>query len=122
MWIRKRIRQLEESIEEINTMLTRTTNTLSDMPRTRSHKDYLNELTAKKIKVEEKLKQLVTKWYIELDEIEDVILRLPTKEQHIFNLRYIQGKKWEDISIDTGYSFRQVQQIHGDALKKYGWV
>ena len=112
MWIRQRIRQLEESIEEINTVLTRTTTNLSDMPKDQSPKDYMNELVAKKIAVENKLHSLVRKWYIELNEIEDEIDKLPAKEQLIFNLRYIRGKKWEDISLEIGYSFRQVQQIH----------
>ena len=122
MWMKKSIKQLEDRIEEIDTILTRTTSTLSDMPRGNSPRDLTNDLLAKKVDLQDKLKKRLTKSIIELEEIEQAIAALPSREQYLFRMRYLEGKKWDDIFLKFGYSERQTHQIHGDTLKKYGWI
>jgi len=121
MWMRKSIKQLEDRIEEIDMILTRTTGTLSDMPKGNSPRDLTNDLLAKKVDLQDKLKKRATKCLIELDEIDNVIAKLPFREKCLFRLRYLEGKKWEDICLDLEYSERQCHRIHGETLKKYGW-
>ena len=121
LWIKKSIKQLEDRIEEIDTILTKTTGTLSDMPRNKTPRDLTNELLAKKVDLQNTMKKRLNKSMIELIEIEQAIATLPLREQCLFRMRYLEGKKWEDIFLKFGYSERQTHQIHGDTLKKYGW-
>jgi len=121
IWLKKSIKQLEDRIEEIDTILTKTTGTLSDMPRNKTPRDFTNELLAKKIDLQNKLKKRAIKCLIELDEVDSAIANLPQREESIFRLRYLEGKKWEDICLALEYSERQCHRIHGEALKKYGW-
>lgn len=37
-------------------------------------------------------------------------------EREVLRLRYIDGKKWEEICIEMGYSWRQIHYIHSRAL------
>ena len=53
--------------------------------------------------------------------LKTAISKLPHKEQCLFRMSYIEGKKWEDIGYALEYSERQCFRIHGNTLKKYGW-
>jgi hypothetical protein len=46
LWLKKSIEQLEERIEEIDTLLTKTTQTLCDMPKNKTPIDYISDLLA----------------------------------------------------------------------------
>ena len=37
-------------------------------------------------------------------------------EREVLRLRYIDGKKWEEVCIEMGYSWRQTHYIHSRAL------
>lgn len=37
----------------------------------------------------------------------------------VLTLRYVDGKRWEEIALDTGYSFRHITRIHGEALQEF---
>ena len=43
---------------------------------------------------------------------------LPPKEQELMELRYLCGYTWEEIAVETKYSYRQVLRLHGSALQK----
>jgi len=122
IWIKKSIKQLEDRIEELDTILTKTTGTLIDMPRNKTPRDLTNDLLAKKVDLQDTMKKRLNKSIIDLEEIEQAIAALPSREQYLFRMRYLEGKKWDDIFIEFGYSERQTHQIHGDTLKKYGWI
>lgn len=36
--------------------------------------------------------------------------------QTLLNLRYIDGKTWEQVAVDMGYAYRHVTRMHGEAL------
>ena len=38
-------------------------------------------------------------------------------EREVLRLRYIDGKKWEEICIEMGYSWQWIHKIHSRALK-----
>ena len=122
MWLKKSTKQLEERIEEIDTLLTRTTRSLSDMPRSQAPKDLTNDLLARKIDLQRQLEREMNHCLIELEEIDKAISKLPHREQCLFRMRYIEGRKWENICLKLGYSERQCYRIHGEALKKHGWT
>ncbi len=37
-------------------------------------------------------------------------------EREVLRLRYIDGKKWEEICIEMGYSWKHIHRIHSNAL------
>lgn len=37
-------------------------------------------------------------------------------EREVLRLRYIDGKKWEEICIEMGYSWKHIHRIHSSAL------
>lgn len=50
-------------------------------------------------------------------EIWDAVEQVPDdKERELLQLRYLMGKRWEDVAELIGYVKRQVLRIHGDAL------
>ena len=79
LWLKKSIEQLEDRIEEIDTILTKTTGTLSDMPRNKTPRDLTNELLAKKVDLQNTMKKRLNKSMIELIEIEQAIATLPLR-------------------------------------------
>lgn len=40
----------------------------------------------------------------------------------ILRLRYLDGKRWEEIAVATGYTFRHVTRLHGDALQEFARI
>lgn len=40
-------------------------------------------------------------------------------EQNILKLKYLKGKDWEKIVVNTGKTYRQVIRIHGNALQNF---
>lgn len=50
--------------------------------------------------------------------IEAVIETLPPEERRLMRLRYIEGRRWEQIALETNYSIQRVWQIHGRILEK----
>lgn len=52
-------------------------------------------------------------------EIEQSIRSLEDEdEQEVLRLRYIQGLKWEEVSVEIGHSWQHIHRIHARALKK----
>ena len=51
------------------------------------------------------------------EEIEKVIKDMENdNEREVLRLRYIDGKKWEEICIEMGYSWKHIHRIHSSAL------
>lgn len=40
-------------------------------------------------------------------------------EKLVLRLRYIHGKKWEEIAVEMGYEFRHITRIHGRGLEHF---
>jgi DNA-directed RNA polymerase specialized sigma24 family protein len=51
-------------------------------------------------------------------EIEQAIANLEPSERHLMRLRYIDGKRWEEIAVEMHYSIQHVWRLHGIILKK----
>lgn len=54
----------------------------------------------------------------ELLAIEQALDSLPSKERRVLRCYYIQGMTWEQVCVETCYSWRQVHRIHAGALKR----
>ena len=52
--------------------------------------------------------------------IERQISRMENEdEQEVLRLRYILGRKWEEVAVKMGYSWKQTHRIHSSALKNF---
>ena len=50
--------------------------------------------------------------------IEEAIESLEPTERTLLRCHYLEGKKWEDVCVEIGYSWRQTHRLHAEALKK----
>lgn len=113
----KEIEQLETERETVFARLQGAVE-YDGMPRSRDVSDPVGDAAAK-------LGELKTLLDRKLDEladmrlaIEDAITELPSEERRLMRLRYIEGRRWEQIALETNYSIQRVWQLHGSILKK----
>ena len=67
----------------------------------------------------EYIKELV-RYRTELLKRISLIATLPNQlHVTVLTLRYVDGKRWEEIALETDYSFRHITRIHGDALQSF---
>lgn len=78
-------------------------------------------------KMQEEINRLVDRY---VDKKTQIVEQIETMENDmhykVLFKRYVEGKTFEKIAIETTYSFRQIIRIHGRALqgfeKKYGEI
>lgn len=104
--------ELDEKIKSVRAMV------YSGMPHGSSKKTDLSDYMVKLEKMEEKITTRIDMINKNFLTIEEAILKLEDgDESEIIHMRYVLGKKWEEISEEKGYSTRQVHNIHSKALK-----
>ena len=118
IWIKKNIDKLEEKLLEIETKATKITPTLSDEIKSGDNFDKIPRLICDMVKVQEDINNELQKLYAKQREIESSIKGLDEREKYLVRARYLEGKCWEEIAVDMGYSWRQIHNIHSDTLKK----
>ena len=114
----KEIKNLKEEIARIRDSAYYTPRLIDGMPRARSNEDRIANLTAKIITLDDILVTKLSKLVDFQIEIEEAIDTLESADRLLMRLRYIDGKKWDDIADEMGYSIQRVWQIHSSALKK----
>ena len=75
-------------------------------------------LALRHMELEAKYKEAVEKLTAQMVEIEDAIQVLEPRERTIIRLHYLQGLTWEQVAVETGYTWRHVQRLHGKALER----
>jgi len=50
--------------------------------------------------------------------LDELLKKLPYKDQRLISLRYIQGHSWEQVAVDMQYSIHHVWYLHGDILRR----
>ena len=116
-WINKNIEQLEDELLVIESRVMKVTQTFSDLPKMKGHHDKLADNVSDMIEIQNKINRKLPELYKLRSEIEELINKLPAREQHLIMARYIHAKKCEEICVDMVYSWRQVHDIHSKALK-----
>lgn len=107
-----------ESLREVGQ--TARSQQLSDMPKGgKRHKD-LSDLVVKTEKLQDRIDDVMIETLQVKIEIEESLLEVKDAEEaRVLRLRYIDFMKWEDISEEMNYSYRQVLYVHGRALENY---
>lgn len=49
--------------------------------------------------------------------IEQALDGLPSRERRVLRYYYVQGLTWEQVCVETNYSWRQIHRIHSRALQ-----
>lgn len=111
-------RRLLSTIATLRAGLTSQSYELSpDRVQTSGPKDTLAETFAKIDELERKINQNIVDLSNWKKEAFDRISRVPDLDQrNVLLARYVEGKNWEQISVEINFSTRQVIRIHGGAL------
>lgn len=64
--------------------------------------------------------QTAAEWAERSAEVERAVRQLPPTLGELIRLRYIDGKKWEDINDEMHISSTTSKRLHHDALKRLG--
>lgn len=109
-------------IEETKTRLTKTTTILSNMPRGSSDDDKMSKNIAK-------LLDLISEHIYIMQEEEENLIKITNKinkvEQpyrNILDLRFVQGKKIEEISVEIDKTYRYTKTLLKKSIKEYAKI
>ena len=116
------IAEMEETLVRIEARLTQTTKPLAQTPKNRTPKDITNDLLAEKVDMSNAINEKLVSASIEIALIKREILSLPPNAQRVYTLRYLEGKRWDDIATELSYSRAQVFNIHNSTARLKGWT
>lgn len=116
-------KKLEErklnQIEETKTKLTKTTTVLSDLPKGTPDNDKMAKNIAR-------LLELISEHIEIMQEEEDNLIRITNKikmvEQpykNILELRFVEGMKVEEVSVEIDKTYRYTKTLIKKAIKEY---
>lgn len=122
---RARMESLMRVIDDLDEAAQRATGriTATRLSGTGSHGGFENTII-KKTDAERKLQEIVAHIHETLLAREAMIGRLEDPlQRQVLTLRYLEGKKWEQVAVDMHYEKTQVYEMHGKALKQIGaWM
>lgn len=80
--------------------------------------DPVAELAGRHLALREQYAETVAKLTAQMAEIEQAIEPLEPRERTIIRLHYFRGLTWEQVAVETGYTWRHVHRLHGKAIEK----
>jgi len=112
-----RIQRLQEELERWQARAEGLSSAASEAPARGSGEDRLQSAVDRIVEIRQKLQA-------DLVELTDRRLRIRAAVgavqdellRAILELYYIDGKSWDEIAREKGYTVRRIQQLHGDAL------
>ncbi|MDO4601992.1 MAG: sigma factor-like helix-turn-helix DNA-binding protein [Eubacteriales bacterium] len=113
----RREKRIEEDIQELrmNKMFPSVVN--DGMPRGSEQSDLSNYIVKLDEMIEELKNERLERAKLRQRIERDIQLLDNEDEQEVLRLRYIKGLKWEEVAVETGYTYRRTLQIHGKALQ-----
>lgn len=110
--LRREIRQDAERLAELETRATRITQTLSGMPAGAGDGKKLEREAAAIADLRSLIEEKESRCREQLVRLEKYIQSIPDSlTRQIFTMRFVQGKSWRRIAIDTRNSEENVRQI-----------
>lgn len=111
---------IKDMILETETMLTRISPILSDLPHVKGNNDKMGNGISRLIEFKEMLNKKIDtaceEKYKTIKEIES--MENPSYRTILYE-RYINHKSFEEISIQMGYSYYHVCRLHGQSLQEF---
>lgn len=114
--------RMEEKLEELEAaMVSPRTQELNAMPK--AQQPTAGSIMDKLIEQHLALKDLYAS---KLRELNDTLMDIETAiesltdptERNLMRLRYIDGLRWEEVTVAIGYSWQQTHRIHARALER----
>lgn len=117
----RKIQNKFSEIAQLKTMATSITVAQKDVNvQTSSDKDRMGSAVAKIVDLETEANEMICEFIEKRDVIIQQIEKIQdTKMYDILINRYVLKKDLVRISVEMGYSFKQVCRIHGNALKEF---
>ena len=114
-----RIQNIEANLEELREERSSLGINLDGLPHGSGLSDRTARLAAQLVDTEYKLLDLRSEAWSKRLEIVNVIGRLQDPlHVRLLHLRYIEGKRWENIAVDLSISWRYCFMVHGAALEE----
>lgn len=89
----------------------------SDMPRRCREQSDLSDIIVQLENLEERINELEVIINNRFIKIQDAIVNMENvNESSLIHKRYIEGKDWDTIATEIGYSWTQTHRIHSKAL------
>lgn len=119
-YIKQEKEQLEQYLEELETLMTSPrAQSLDGMPFSPSKGESVVEILAiKHLDIKNLYRVKVKELAEALCAIEKAIETLEPLERTLMRLRYIDGLKWEEVAVAIDYSWQQTHRLHKSALEK----
>lgn len=117
-FLRKRICELDEQIEDLKSVMERATPTLSPAPCKCGNRDSRAAQIVRKIELEAELREKRRLLNDALYRVESWLYTLPEQQAKVIRARYIEGMSLEKVAKATGYRKSHCQKICDSALKK----
>lgn len=115
----EKIEQITEELKELNAEVDSININLDGMPHGTEISDKTGRLATRLAEMSDKLIDAKIEAWKARQEINDVILRVDDRNlAHILRRRYIDGKTWEEISVEMNCTYRWTTELHGRALQK----
>ena len=117
----RRIVQQERAIrDEIDSLTLLKSPRLDGMPHGSPDPKDLSEIVSLADRMFDRWQKLLTKKQAALSVITDALERMPNEtEKTLLMLRYINGKTFEQVAVEMGYSWRHTLRLHGQALAHF---
>lgn len=116
------VRQLafcEAELHRVETLETRITQVLSNMPTGSPDGSKPELATERKDNAQQMYKAAVATHHRTMVEISNLLNnQLDGKELMVMQLRYLTGLKWEDVADRVGITMRWMWKLHTDALQR----
>jgi hypothetical protein len=122
--IDQRINSKLEQISSLHDLATKATSTISDMPGSATRNIHrMEDVIVKIMSLEEEVNQDIDMLVDIKTEITHLIKQVDNHEyQIILEERYLCFKKFEQISVDMGYSIQHTFRLHDKALKELAGI
>jgi RNA polymerase sigma factor (sigma-70 family) len=92
--------------------------TINGIPGGGGSQDKIGNHVAIMADIAEMINRELTRAHERMRQIETSIEILEEREKRLMRLRYLHGLSWEKICVDMNFSWRQIHNIHAEALKK----
>ena len=117
--LQNRIETNVRRVEQMQQLLTKTTPSISDMPKSSTPNVHaFEDRICAKVTLEKEIeKDTIRLEKVKMDVV-DAIMQIQNQEcREILYKRYVELKSWYSISTELGYTERYVYMLHKKALK-----
>lgn len=121
LWLDQRINSKLEQLETLRALVVKVTANLTEAKVSGGNntKSHIENTIAKIVDLEKEINNDIDRLVDIKAEIMETISRVDDPIcQLLLEMRYINGKSWDEVAIALGYSDSGIRKIHGRALKE----